>query len=283
MTFPIVAGRSYHIVVDGRDGEQGFFRLDLSCSVPATACDPHAVVRCGELVGNDSAAGRALVDSWPACAPWDESGPEYVYQFAPTENARVRAVLDTTQTVEDLDIFVVQDQGAGCSPAGCIAHGDLDASWDAVAGGVYYVIVDGRAGASDIFRLWLSCERAPGACRPTSRIACGETHASRNDAPGSTNAVDLWACRPYPEQGPEMTFEFVPTADANVTVTLSNMTADLDIFVLRDDGLGCNDASCIGGANATLTFPATAGTTYFLVVDGYLGARGAFDISVLCN
>lgn len=279
-TFPITAGTTYDIVVDGRDGAEGFFRLDLSCTSPPSACEPHGTIRCGDLVGNDSAAGRDAVNAWPACTSLDESGPEYVYLFAPVESATVRVVMDLN--TEDLDLIVVQDQGAGCDPSGCIAWGDTEVTFDAAAGSVYYVIVDGRAGASDIFRLWMDCQRVPGACRPAQPIACGQTVSGRNDAPGSTDAIDRYDCLPYPEDGPEFTYAFTPSTDGTARLTLSSLTADMDVFVLRDDGLGCNQQSCVAGANQTVDVPVTAGTTYYVVVEGFTGATGSYDLTLDC-
>ena len=279
-TFPIVAGRTYDVIVDGRSGAEGFFRMDLTCAVPASACDPHAVIRCGDLVGNDTSAGRDSIDAWPACSATDASGPEYVFLYAPTESATVRVVMDLN--TEDLDLVVVHDGAGGCSPGSCIAWGDQEVTFDAVGGEVYSVIVDGRNGVNDIFRLWMDCQRVPGACRPSRAIACGETLSGRNDAPGSTDAIDSYGCRPYPEPGPEVAYSFVAPVTATGRATLSNLTADLDVFVLRDDGLGCNQESCIAGGNLTADFPVAAGATYYLVVEGYAGAVGAFDLSLDC-
>ena len=72
------------------------------------------------------------------------------------------------------------------------------------------------------------------------------------------------------------------TADGTARATLSNLGADLDVFVLRDDGLGCNQQSCIGGANGVLDFAVTAGSTYYVVVEGYAGAAGAYDLTLEC-
>lgn len=282
VTFPVTGGQTYNVVVDGRAGVEGFFRLDLACAIPPSSCDPHGVIACGDLVGNDSAAGRRQVSSWPCAPGLDESGPEYVFQYSPTESARVRVVMDLN--IEDLDLFIIEDQGSGCQPAGCIATGDTEVSFDAVAGKVYYVIVDGRAGASDIFRLWMDCERVPGACHAAAPIGCGDTVSGRNDAAGSTDAIDSYpACIVYPEDGPEFTYEFVPTVSGMLHAEISNFSTDLDVFVLQDSGGGCNAGSCIGAGNTLVDVAVTAGTRYFIIVEGFAGNVGSYDLSVTCN
>jgi hypothetical protein len=279
-TFPIVAGRTYDVVVDGRGGAEGFFRIDLSCAVPSSACDPHGVIGCGDLVGNDTIAGRSAIASWP-CSSVDASGPEYVFLHAPTENATVRVVMDLN--AEDLDLHVVRNSGAGCDPSGCIAWGDQEVTFDAVAGETYSIVVDGRAGVNDAFRLWMDCRRVPGACRPWRPIACGETVSGTNDGPGSTDAIDAYDCRPYPEEGPELAYAFLPAATGTATATLTGLTADLDLFVLRDDGEGCVQASCVGAGNSTVEFPVVAGQTHYIVVEGYAGATGPFELTLDCR
>jgi hypothetical protein len=279
--FAIVGGRTYDVIVDGRAGAEGFFRLDLTCVVPPATCDPHGVIRCGDLVGNDSAAGRDVVDSWPCAPGLDTSGEEYVFQFVPTEDATVRVVMDIN--TEDLDLFVVQDGGAGCQPSGCIATGDTEVTFDAVAGRVYYVLVDGRSGVSDIFRLWMDCQRLPGRCRAGGSIGCGQTISGRNDQGGSTDAIDQYpTCVPYPEDGPEYTYEFIAASTGIVRATLSNLTGDLDIVVLHDTGSGCVEPACVGIGNMTVDVPVSAGERYFVVVEGFSGNVGGYDVTVEC-
>jgi hypothetical protein len=74
-----------------------------------------------------------------------------------------------------------------------------------------------------------------------------------------------------------------------VTVVLDNEVDDedesveLDILVLMDDGLGCNPASCIAYGLTSVTFEADPAMTYYVVVDGYNGAEGYYDLSVTCQ
>ena len=66
-------------------------------------------------------------------------------------------------------------------------------------------------------------------------------------------------------------------------MTLSGMSADLDIFVLDGEGDTCNAANCIAFGFSSTSFTAEAGRTYRLVVDGYRGATSAYNISVECT
>src|SRR5207247_7485315 len=67
------------------------------------------------------------------------------------------------------------------------------------------------------------------------------------------------------------------------TVTLSAMAADLDVFVLQDTGTGCDPANCVAHGDVSTSFAATAGATYYLVVDGRAGAAGPFTLTTDCG
>jgi len=52
--------------------------------------------------------------------------------------------------------------------------------------------------------------------------------------------------------------------------------------VLQDKGLGCNPASCITATIGGAEFAAKKGTTYYIVVDGFEGAAGEFELAFSC-
>jgi hypothetical protein len=82
----------------------------------------------------------------------------------------------------------------------------------------------------------------------------------------------------------------VPPVDANLKIVLTSIgdtLADLDVFVIADDGSGnCDPANCLEqgyvSANPEIipSVPVTGGATYFVVVDGYQGAVGDFELQV---
>ena len=64
--------------------------------------------------------------------------------------------------------------------------------------------------------------------------------------------------------GPEYAYSFVAPASSQVTLTLSGTSADLDLFVLADAGGVCGQNGCIAYDDQSVTFPATAGTLYYV-------------------
>lgn len=122
-----------------------------------------------------------------------------------------------------------------------------------------------------------------GICSPTFSLSCGAGTTWNNSYFGSTDAINSYACIDWNESGPEYAYTFISSTTVTVTVSLSNMTADLDIFVLRNPSGTCDADNCLAYGDATVSFTATTYTTYYLVVDGYNGAIGDYTIQVSCD
>jgi hypothetical protein len=85
----------------------------------------------------------------------------------------------------------------------------------------------------------------------------------------------------------EAGYQFVPATSGSVTVQLTGMSANLDLIVLENSSSGgCAPRTCKGqsstASNESVTFTATAGTSYTIVVDGFAQALGTFTLSMSC-
>jgi hypothetical protein len=92
----------------------------------------------------------------------------------------------------------------------------------------------------------------------------------------------------------EQVFQWTPSRSGTATIaTCGSATAfDTVVYLRRDDcqsgtQLACNDdaTGCTTGEpndhhGSTFTAAVAAGTTYFIVVDGYNGAAGAYSLRV---
>src|SRR5439155_664147 len=94
-------------------------------------------------------------------------------------------------------------------------------------------------------------------------------------------------------ESPEQVFQWTPTVSGTATIQTCGAGTTFDTVLYLRSGVcsggpevaaGCNDDTC---ANATglirasrITPTVTAGQTYFIVVDGYGGAQGAFSLTV---
>jgi hypothetical protein len=108
-------------------------------------------------------------------------------------------------------------------------------------------------------------------------IACGE--AVVGATVGAVNHVSVYGCAPWlPETGPERVFALSLPASANVDALLSGLSSDLDLFLLT----GASPASCIAFGDIAISPRGLAAGTYYLVVDGFDGAAGPFQLNVWC-
>jgi hypothetical protein len=127
-----------------------------------------------------------------------------------------------------------------------------------------------------------------GTCRTLQTVTCG-TNVSSSNA-GGQPMLERYPCSPRLEEGREVYYRFTAPTTGNVTVNLSGLTADLDLIVLgaMPSG-GCDPTGMCLGASATassseqVTFAATAGATYYIVVEGDSAADTSnFTLGVGC-
>ncbi|MCB9779269.1 MAG: peptidoglycan DD-metalloendopeptidase family protein [Alphaproteobacteria bacterium] len=130
------------------------------------------------------------------------------------------------------------------------------------------------------------CEDVP-ACAPIATLTCGDVVDSANDADGATSEHGFYGCAEWAYSGPEVVYQVISSRDETVSVTLTGLSADLDLYALADtacDGTGCVAGSDEGDASdEALSYTATAGQPTVLVVDGYEGAVSAFRLTVSCE
>ena len=262
---------------------------------------------------NYSIAGTDNIDQY-SCSVWDESGPEYTYAFRPEVTEEVVACIENF--TEDLDLFAIQELGVGCDGTNCIDYGNNCVVIDAVAGETYYLVVDGYAGAESSYDIELSCpstdeicdngidddadslvdcddDSCAGSldcidvCVEQFVLNCGNTHSYSTENFFTSDAIDSYSCSTWDESGPEVGYYFqAPVDQANeVTVSLNYNfgTVDLDVFVLSDEGIPCANNSCVEFGAVSANFETLPGNDYWIVVDGYQGDSGAYDVTVSCN
>jgi len=255
-----------------------------------------------------------------SCSPFAYPGSEYAYQFIAPFDGQVTVTL--TDEEADTDLMVL-DGGTPCDPNLCQDYGFSEVTFDADEGQTYYLVVDGYDNTPNLpldgtYTISVDCVAAseqdcsdevdedqdglvdcldpdcfPGlecqpACVPDdstqfAQLTCGSTHSWSTDGSGSNDLVDAYSCNSYPYPGSEYVYTLTVDESTDVTVSLAEETADLDVMVLEDVGLGCNPASCIDFGLTTSSFAADAGVTYYLAVDGYQGETGSYTIEVVCQ
>lgn len=113
-------------------------------------------------------------------------------------------------------------------------------------------------------------------CSTATPIAGGDVVAGTNV--GGTMLFDAYGCGYSNQTGPEVFYTLSLDMDAEVTVALTDMSADLDVFL----GVCGDDVDCLAGANANFTIELLAGD-YYIAVDGYNGAESDFTLTVTAD
>lgn len=108
-------------------------------------------------------------------------------------------------------------------------------------------------------------------------LACGQ--AAVGNTSGAANNASVYGCAPWlPLTGPERVFSLSLGADAAVDALLSGLSSDLDLLLLN----GSSPASCIAHGDNAISARGLAAGVYYLVVDGFDGAAGPFQLNVWC-
>ncbi len=126
-----------------------------------------------------------------------------------------------------------------------------------------------------------TCRHLPSCLFPIA-VACGET--ASGDTSGVPSITNSYGCLGSDETGGEQVYALSPATPVSVRVTLRSSGADLDLVVL--DG-GCDSNTCLARSATTLeeslAFDAGPGGVSYLIVEGYHGAAGAYDLEIACE
>ncbi|GEM_PF-1508435 len=118
----------------------------------------------------------------------------------------------------------------------------------------------------------------PPTCVEAYEVVCDQSVMGDTSVDG-TNVITAYPGCDVEETGPEMVFKFIPATDDKLQITLDS-AVDVDVLVLTD---ACWGENCVyGGDEGFPWWDVTAGTQYFLVIDGYGGEAGSFNFTVEC-
>ena len=113
-------------------------------------------------------------------------------------------------------------------------------------------------------------------------LACNARVAG-NTQSWDNNVVDYTACRPaWPETGPEAIYRLelpYDNTDVQLQIFPDDPAQDLDVFLLTS----AYPDDCLQGADASLAQKQMSAGIYYVAVDGYNGAAGAFTLVSHCT
>src|SRR5439155_1428863 len=241
--------------------------------------------------------------------------PEQVFQWTPAVSGTATIQTCGAGTNFDTVLYVrrgicASGPEVGCNDDACAnATGLIRASriMPAVtAGQTYFIVVDGYAGAQGTFSLTVT----PPAGSTTTTVPPTTTTPSTTTTTTTTLAGACAHLTVIPAQGgtfsgstsgtsslagscgnsgssPEQVFQWTPALSGTATIQTCGAGTNFDtVLYVRSPSCtgseitnGCNDDACTNSAGlfraSKLTPAVAAGTTYFIVVDGYGRASGS--------
>jgi len=91
---------------------------------------------------------------------------------------------------------------------------------------------------------------------------------------------------PYNAPGsPDVVYSYMPAVNETVDISLCNSGYDTKLYLYENSytpgtPYACNDDACPGFRSEIVGLPLTGGNTYYIVVDGYAGDFGSYNLNI---
>jgi len=308
VAIPNLPAGTYFIWVDGDMSTSGDYTLDVSLDA---AVAPPANDSCTAPEALDLTSGTATSSGNVSFATNTTSGScgglnsgDVVYRFTTTAARSITAKVATTDSAFQPVVYLraVCDSDSATDELGCQAGTDPGASATLTVGnlpaGTYWLWVDGLYGTMGAFDLSVtSGDPIPGPANDycvgaqevfaNQAIAASTAFAADNYGDGTfSSACDLGYS--YVLDGLDVVYVFKPATSGTYVISVTpDASYDVAVWVTSGscagDGSACiavADANPAGAAEA-ISLNATAGTSYFIVIDSmWTGTGGGFTLLV---
>ncbi len=247
-------------------------------------CGTAITIACGESLAGSTA--DALPDEALDCGT--TVGAPGVWYFFQGNGQQVTATTCPDNAYDTkLNVYV-----GNCGTITCLAGNDdiaqgvlcSSVTFVAETGNSYYILVQGYNGAVGTFDLAVTCAAlTEDVCAGALPIACGQTlsgtttGASDDTAPECDTGISA----------PGVWYTFTGTVGQMTVTTCPNNTYDTKLNVYTGP---CTDLNCVAGNDdisngvlcSSVTFNSVEGTTYYVLVQGYDGENGPFELALTC-
>ncbi len=279
--------------------------VGTACSgcTTTTPCEAATPISCGETVAgtNIGAVGDADADALGSCGTTPGAVGAW-FTFVGTGDDVVFSTCDDADFDTKINIYsggcgaALVCEGGNDDGTGCGGFTSQTAPITSVAGTTYLVYVTGFGTDEGNFNLTLTCTPPPTPCTPgvanntgvdcsTAIDICGECSVSGTNV-GNGPASDFCAV-PACTGADGASASWLTFVGDGGTYTFNTNGSDFDtqLAVFTDDGAGCFtcvDGDDDGGSSiqSAVTITTIAGTTYFIVLDGFGTASGNWILSV---
>ncbi|MEM9188984.1 MAG: hypothetical protein AAGF12_07395 [Myxococcota bacterium] len=281
------AGESYSVIVDGYQDANGAYRL-VADRAPGPGPNPGpnpnpnpppttgGVVQAGTPVqGSTVGAGDSHT---PTCGS-PAGGGDNVWEFTPTQTT---SFVVHVSAQYDSVVAVVDDRGVelACNDDES-ATSESEVIVGLQAGRVYRVVVDGYNGAVGTYQLSVQDRTAAAPAAPAVLTPAGQVRFRQTINDNTTGSTDQFtpSCGAQPAT-PDDVWEFTPPRTRTYRLHLaSQYDSVLAVFDANRNEVDCNDDHRSTRESQVET-RLTRGQTYYVVVDGYQGATGAYTLNI---
>jgi len=293
----LIGGNTYYIVIDGYDGDFGTYDLTVD-GAPAPTCqgndDVGTATAIAALPYSDLGATGGCFDDYDEICPFSGStSPDVVYSYTPAVNEAI--TIDLCNSSYDTKVYVYENAvtpGAplACNDDACPGFRSQLLCVGVSAGNTYYIVIDGYGGDFGDYELNVtSCGTT---CQGNDDIASAEVIPGLPYIDNGTTVVcnnDYDEICPYgPHTSPDVVYSYTPAANEIIKLSLCNSSYDTKMFVYENAATpgspyACDDDGCGSAAGYTSNIecmPITGGNTYYIVIDGYNGQAGAYELVV---
>jgi hypothetical protein len=260
------------------------------CNGVSNWCEEATVISCGDYLPNETTVGAGnQLTSYPGATSVLMQGTDRVYVFEKTSAGDLQIGLEIITPGLNMDLFLLTGDCNNYQVVGSSTYSNNQTNNEGIVledapNGTYYIVVDAPfAGPGGDYRLELSCGYLD--CSDRVPLSCSTPYNGTNA--GGTDDVSTYTCGNtlnVENNGPEIVHSFTITESGPVTIDLTNMSANLELFLLNE----CSRRSCLefsqnpGATPESITRTLPAGT-YYVVVDGYNGAISDYTLTVDCS
>ena len=268
------------------------------CGGGSAWCNSASIISCGDIIFGElsTSDNNSITDYTCGSTSYSLAGVDDIYAITKTQAGDLQVGLEIVEPNVDIDIFLLD---ANCNLVTCldesVFNNDTSTGGNNNEGfvynnaplGTYYIVVDAQfATTFGNYRLEVACGHL--SCDNAIPLDCGFTYSGSNEF--GTDVVNAYLC---PElnilnvdnNGNEIVHSFTvydlgnPTE--NITISLTNLDADLELFLLD----ACDRSRCIGfseegGLNSETIEASLPPGDYYVVVDGYNGAVSNYDLTI---
>jgi Divergent InlB B-repeat domain len=303
--FEAVAGTTYWIAVDGRDGDEGSFELEFTAPPPNDDFASAAVIspglpqaafgttrlatkQAGEPDHAGNPGGHSVWFSWTPAS----SGPVRIYTCSSFTNTDTVLAVYTGSELAALTEVASNDEAADPQGFPGCAGANSELVIDAVAGTPYRIAVDGADGKVGRFNLNLQGRPANddfaaaktltpdpfvlGYADGSTRFATKQ--AGEPDHAGNSGGHSVWFSWTAPASEPVRisTCGTEGQMDTLLAVYTGSELASAALLAANDDG----PRPRCGALDSEIDLEAVADTTYRIAVDGKNGLEHGFSLHV---